>query len=64
MASLEELRRERIKKLEALKKAGKVCYPSETSRTHELKDVVDTFNSLEKTKTSIVVSGRVMSSRG
>jgi lysyl-tRNA synthetase class 2 len=64
MASLEELRAERIKKLEALKSLGVSSYPSKSLRTHELKDVLTDFSSLESSATQIVVNGRVMTSRG
>jgi lysyl-tRNA synthetase, class II len=64
MASLEELRAERIKKLEALKEKGVSSYPSTSSRTHELKAVLEDFASLESTATVIIVNGRVMTSRG
>ncbi len=64
MASLEELRAERIKKLDALQALGISSYPSASSRTHELKDVLATFSELESTQKEIVVNGRVMTSRG
>ncbi len=64
MASIEELRTERIKKLEKLKALGISSYPSSSSRTHELKYVADNFTSLESHQDSIIVNGRVMSSRG
>lgn len=64
MASLEELRTERLKKLEALELLGIDAYPSASSRTHELHDVLDTFTLLESKQTTLIVNGRVMSSRG
>ena len=64
MASLEELRQERIKKLESLTSSGISAYPATTKRTHELKEVVANFQKLEESKTDIIVNGRVMSSRG
>lgn len=64
MASLEELRMERLKKLETLVSLGKEGYPSKSSRTHDLKDVLSHFQSLELSQKVITVSGRVMSSRG
>ena len=64
MASIEELRASRLKKLEALKELGVSSYPSTTSKTHDLKEVIDAFASLESAGTSITVAGRVMSSRG
>ena len=64
MASLLELRAERIKKLEQLLALGKNAYPSASSRTHELKDVLDNFAALETTTAQVIVNGRVMTSRG
>lgn len=64
MASLEELRLSRLKKLEALRADGTSSYPSTTSRTHDLKEVVTSFDVLESSRTQITVAGRVMSSRG
>lgn len=64
MASIEELRTERLKKLEKLKSLGISSYPSSSSRTHELKNVVDNFTSLEASEDTVIVNGRVMSSRG
>lgn len=64
MASLEELRESRIKKLEALKASGISVYPSASSRTHELHEIISHFPTLEAAHTVVTVAGRVMSSRG
>jgi lysyl-tRNA synthetase class 2 len=64
MASLEELRSERIKKLEALQALGISSYPSSSSRTHELQEVLANFTDLEGSQKEIIVNGRVMTSRG
>ncbi len=64
MASIEELRAERLKKLESLQTLGMSCYPSTSSRTHELVEVMNKFTTLETSQEMIVVNGRVMSSRG
>lgn len=64
MASLEELRQERLKKLESLTALGTTCYPSTSSRTHELKEVMNGFTSLESSQEIVIVNGRVMTSRG
>lgn len=64
MASLEELRAERLKKLQALKESGNDGYPSVSRRTHELSEVIRNFKKLEEEGTQVIVSGRVMSSRG
>ena len=52
------------KKLEALKVLGTSSYPSTSSRTHELQEVIRMFDSLESSQSVITLSGRVMSSRG
>lgn len=64
MASIEDLRAERLKKLQALEEAGKSPYPSVSHRTHELGDVVRTFAEIMSSGAEITVAGRVMSSRG
>lgn len=64
MASIEELRAERLKKLQAMEEAGISSYPSVSRRTHELSDVVRAFADLMAADTVVIVSGRVMSARG
>lgn len=64
MASIEELRAERLKKLQALESLGKPGYPTASRRTHEVSDVVRNFTVLESLGTQVILSGRVMSSRG
>lgn len=64
MASIEELRAERLKKLHALEKVGKVGYPSVSRRTHELSDIVRNFTKLTEEGSQVIISGRVLSSRG
>ena len=64
MATLEELKAERIKKLEALEKQGLVGYPSESKRTHTLAEVMSDFENLKTKEVEVIVAGRVMASRG
>ncbi len=64
MASLEELRSERLKKLQALQSSGVDVYPSVSRRTHEIADVVRNFSGFEKDEVQVIIAGRVMSSRG
>lgn len=64
MASLEELRAERIKKLEKLTALGISSYPSKSSKTHNLSEAIAQFDSLLSKETVVVVNGRVMTSRG
>ena len=64
MASIEELRESRLKKLKALQDLGISTYPTRSARTHELEEVLQQFSSLESSRKQIVLAGRVMSSRG
>jgi len=63
MASLEELRAERQKKLELLKERGMSPYPVVTERTATLEAATKDFSKLSKKK-SVVLAGRVMAIRG
>ncbi len=64
MSSLEEIRAERIKKLELLKAKGFNPYPAEVNRTHEISAVISSFSDLEAAKTIVSLVGRVMVVRG
>ncbi len=64
MSALDDIRQERVKKIDALKKAGIDPYPAESQRTHEIKTVIDSFETLEKDSTEITIAGRIMSIRG
>jgi lysyl-tRNA synthetase class 2 len=57
MATLKELRDERLRKLEELKKLGINPYPAESRRTHRLAEISETFTELESKEVSVV--GRV-----
>lgn len=57
MATLKELRDERLRKLEELKNLGINPYPAKANRTHTAKQVVDEFVTLENKTVSL--SGRV-----
>lgn len=61
MATLKELRDERLRKLEALKQLGVNPYPAKATRTHRLSQIVDEFEALENTRVSVV--GRVQNIR-
>ncbi len=64
MASIEELKLERLKKLQALESSGIQAYPSVSRRTHELSDIVRNFAALESSGSQVIVCGRVMVARG
>ena len=64
MSSLEEIRAERLKKLQILRDKGINPYLSEVNRSHEIGDVLSSFIELEKNKTIVTIVGRVMVVRG
>src|ERR1700733_3252450 len=57
MATLKELRDERLRKLEDLKKLGIDSYPAGSTRTHKLSEIRDNFDSLNGQEVSVV--GRI-----
>ncbi len=61
--ALEEIRNERIKKLEALREAGVDPYPADTSRTHTIAEVRRAFEGLSDAGTVVTIAGRVMARR-
>jgi lysyl-tRNA synthetase class 2 len=61
MATLKELRDERLRKVEDLKKLGVNPYPAEAHRTHALQKVHDDFSALEEQE--VTVTGRIVSIR-
>ncbi len=63
MASLEELRALRLQKAEALRQKGENPYPSETSRTHTVSELLSLWSKLQKKK-KIILSGRIRAIRG
>jgi lysyl-tRNA synthetase class 2 len=64
MSSIDEIRDARIKKLEILKQKGINPYPAKTKREITLKQVVEQFESLEKSGEEKWIAGRIMSIRG
>ncbi|MFA6552676.1 MAG: lysine--tRNA ligase [Candidatus Paceibacterota bacterium] len=62
MASIDEIRKTNLEKLELLKKNGMNPFPSSVKRDHDLKFVVENFADLEK-KGEISLAGRIMSLR-
>src|SRR3989344_681421 len=64
MASIDEIRDTRIKKLELLKKQGINPYPAQSNRELTLAEAIANFADLEKNKESKWIAGRIMSIRG
>ena len=64
MASLEEIRTERLKKLELLKGKGMLPYPIVTKRSFSVADALASFTKLVSSRKKITLAGRVMAVRG
>lgn len=63
MATIGELKKIRLKKLDAMKKAGILSYPRLTKRTHKISDALRNFSSLARSKKEIILTGRMKSKR-
>lgn len=61
MATIDEIKKARMKKLKAIESAGILAYPLSTKRTHEIGEAIDNFSKIKK---EIVLAGRLMSLRG
>ena len=64
MSSIDEIRDARIKKLELIKSKNINPYPADSKRELSLKEAIDGFDSLEKSKEIKWIAGRIMSIRG
>lgn len=62
MASLEEIRNNRLEKLKTLKEKGVNPYPAISDREYSLLQVINDFDELSK-KESLVLAGRIMAIR-
>ena len=61
---LDDIIKERIKKIQALEKLNIDSYPEKSQRQFHLGQVVDNFDSWSKSKKKIIVAGRIWSLRG
>ncbi len=61
MATLKELRDERLRKLEDLKALGVNPYPAQANRTHNISDILAHFDELENQTVTVV--GRLIATR-
>ncbi|MCX6760042.1 MAG: OB-fold nucleic acid binding domain-containing protein, partial [Candidatus Nealsonbacteria bacterium] len=64
MATIDEIRKTRLKKLKTLEAAGLLAYPAETKRTHSIIEALNEFVKLSKVKKMIVLAGRIRAQRG
>jgi len=63
MATIDEIRKNRVKKLKSIENAGLLAYPVSSKRTHTCQEAIENFIKLSKTKKEIVLAGRIMSLR-
>lgn len=63
MSSLDDIRSERLKKVELLKEQGMDPYPAESYRTHTNAEFLETFESLDSAGETLTLAGRIMSFR-
>lgn len=63
MATIDKLRKIRLKKLKAIEKAGVLAFPAQTKRTHKISEALKSFTSLARSKKEIVLVGRIRSRR-
>lgn len=64
MASGDDLKQDRLKKLELLKLAGMEPYPAQTEKDADASDFLVRFDDLEASATPVTLAGRIMSKRG
>jgi len=63
MAIIDEIRKNRIKKLKRIENAGFLAYPGETKRTHTCEEALESFSKLARLKKEIILAGRIISLR-
>jgi lysyl-tRNA synthetase class 2 len=64
MASGDDIKADRLKKLELLELAGMEAYPAKTERDTDAADFLARFDELEAAATPVTLAGRIMSKRG
>lgn len=63
MSAIDEIRQERMKKLERLRKIGMDPYPATTNRTHTIAEFLAAHNDLEQGGAEVAIAGRILSIR-
>lgn len=63
MASLEELKAERFKKLNLLRESGYNPYPAQTEINHSVSQILENFANLVETEKEVTTGGRVIALR-
>jgi lysyl-tRNA synthetase class 2 len=59
MAAIEEIRKNRLKKLKTIKDAGINPYPASSRRTHSIKEALFDFSKLTALKKKVILAGRI-----
>jgi len=63
MATIDEIKKNRLKKLKAIESAGFLAFPGQTKRTHRCIEAINGFEKIVKTKKEIILAGRILSLR-
>jgi len=63
MSTIDEIRKTRLKKLEAIQRAGFNAYPEKTKRTHTISQALKEFGALSRSKKELILAGRIKSLR-
>ena len=63
MSALDDIRSDRMKKIEILKEKGIDAYPAESYRTHDNSTFLSLFESLTSSSEAVTLAGRIMSLR-
>ena len=63
MNTIEEIRKNRLKKLKAIESAGFLAFPGQTKRTHTCLETLEQFGKLSRLKKETILAGRIMSLR-
>lgn len=61
--ALSDIRKNRLKKLEAIQKAGLLAYPEKTKRSHLIAEALKDFAKLERLKKEVILAGRIRTIR-
>lgn len=63
MASIDDIKQNRLDKLAALERAGILAYPGVIKRTHTNQEAIDDFSKLSKDEKEIILTGRITALR-
>ena len=63
MATIDDIRKHRIRKLERLRSVGVNPYPVSFKRSHSCKELINDFDKISKSKAEVFVVGRIRALR-